>query len=970
MHNPVGFRPLSVTILATTAYVALFIALLITHLRIPSAPKSTPAGIDLDEAWNDLQLLTRSFHPYNSHANDDVRDWLLQRIEAILRDNNVRNPRTAQFGLQPYRYTNQSSPVVVLSDTTSNVTFSSLDTRVNADGRHKPGTSVYFEGTNIIVYIRGSEDDQDDWWLKHKSPKTKGGVLINAHYDSVSTGFGATDDGTGVVTILQLIKYFSHPTHKPKHGIVALFNNGEEDYLNGARAFSQNPMSRFVSTFLNLEGAGAGGRATLFRSTDTEITQAYQDSKYPFGSVLSSDAFKRGIVRSQTDYVVFTNIIDLRGLDVAFMEPRARYHTDQDDTKHTSRDSVWNMLSASLATMRALSADSLPDKSGTSAVWFDLFGRVFAVFRLNTLFALSVTLLVVAPLTLSLIVFFLLKTNRFYLFSSSMHHHHPEGDDNVPLSGWRGFFRYPLTLLISSAGVTALSYLVTRINPYIVYSSPYAVWTMLFSAWFSFTWLFMRAGDHFRPGALQRTYAHLWSFVVLWILLVIVTISEKGAKLASGYLIVFNFAGVYLATTIAFSELFGLPRKTTYADELTDAEEHTSLRPAISADNDATEHEGDPDGLDEEQEPTESTSLLGPAQERDFNKASPGTGSKKHHEEGLSESRRERLYGNEQPWSWSLPTWTWLLQFLLAAPITVILFGQIALLYTSATSQTLADGNEPSMIYLAMAILSIFILAPIAPFIHRYTYHIPLFLFFILIGTLIYNVAAFPFSNNNRLKLFFIQRVDLDTGLNEISLTGIKGGYLQYTISSLPSTTGQQPKCSSSELRQGLIDCTWAGLPPQVVGTPSTHPGTPPPLTYSGWITANVTRSHQSKTSAHFYLWGRDSRACKIEFHKPISDFSVQNAGQDKRFKRVPEEGSKEIRLWSRTWEKPWEVDVEWEDSEDGPGMDGRVACLWSDDNVKGVIPALDEIRHYAPDWVAVTKLSDGLVEGSKAFAI
>jgi hypothetical protein len=37
---------------------------------------------------------------------------------------------------------------------------------------------VYFEGTNIIVYIRGTNKDV--------SP-----VLVNAHYDSVSTGYGS-----------------------------------------------------------------------------------------------------------------------------------------------------------------------------------------------------------------------------------------------------------------------------------------------------------------------------------------------------------------------------------------------------------------------------------------------------------------------------------------------------------------------------------------------------------------------------------------------------------------------------------------------------------------------------------------------------------------------------------------------------------------------------------------------------------
>ena len=84
--------------------------------------------------------------------------------------------------------------------------------------------------------------------------------MVNAHFDSVSTGYGATDDGVGVITTLQLIKYFTTPGNTPKRGVVALFNNGEEDGLYGAKAFLSHPMASFVHTFLNLEGAGAGGR--------------------------------------------------------------------------------------------------------------------------------------------------------------------------------------------------------------------------------------------------------------------------------------------------------------------------------------------------------------------------------------------------------------------------------------------------------------------------------------------------------------------------------------------------------------------------------------------------------------------------------------------------------------------------------------------------------------------------------------
>lgn len=56
------------------------------------------------------------------------------------------------------------------------------------DGGAQTGNAAYFEGTNIIVYIRGTLDEEGDWWKKRAShrrlPIGQGGVLVNAHYDS------------------------------------------------------------------------------------------------------------------------------------------------------------------------------------------------------------------------------------------------------------------------------------------------------------------------------------------------------------------------------------------------------------------------------------------------------------------------------------------------------------------------------------------------------------------------------------------------------------------------------------------------------------------------------------------------------------------------------------------------------------------------------------------------------------------
>ena len=746
--------------------------------------------------------------------------------------------------------------------------------------------------------------------------------------------------------------------------------------------------SHYLKAFLNLEGAGAGGRATLFRSTDSEVTRYYGGSKHPFGTVVSGDGFKQGFIRSETDYVVFDNVLGLRGLDVAFMEPRARYHTDQDDTRHTSINSVWHMLSASLETMRGLTGDTgsvfegdnrqnkkASNGSGSEGVWFDLFGLLFADFQLHTLFALSITLLVVAPIVLIVINLILFKIDKLYLFSPSKHHHHTEGDDTVPLQGLRGFFRYPVIFVLASAGVVGLSFLITKINPFIVSSSPYAVWSMMLSSWLFIVWFLSRATDFVRPSALHRAYALLWSFAGGWVMLVAVTVSEERLHLASGYFMVFYFGAIFLSTVIAVSEQFGLPKKLDYAEDyenkLHDRNKTATPRAGsisrsrlLAPGPDEQTEQTDAADTERDSEPTESTSLLRGRKRSTFANYT-STEDDLQDEEILDEPKRRRVYGSEQPWSWSLPGWTWLLQFMLMAPVAVIFVGQVALLFMSATYQTPSDGNSVPTIYLVFAVCSILILAPLGPFLHRYTYHIPTFLLAVFAGTLIYNLLAFPFSPSARLKVYFLQSLDLDSGITTASLTGVSLPYLEEVIRNLPSAAGQTPSCDTSNQRSGLITCSWSALPPRVV--PVTHPYIPPDYGYDSWISFNATRT--SSNEAHFHLYGANTRNCRLLFSKPISDFRVEGAGSDSRFKRVSDDGAREVRLWKRTWGEAWDVHVRWDVGE-GEGMDGRVMCLWNDENGVGVIPALDEVKRFAPVWVAVTKMGDGLVEAGKAFLV
>ncbi|KAI9692180.1 MAG: hypothetical protein M1822_006410 [Bathelium mastoideum] len=1013
MRLPIAFSPIPVTIIVVLVHAALIVSLLYTHLVLPpgSTRASTYPAVDLPGAWRDLQELSNGFHHFNTKRNDVIHNWLLSRIESILKNNKVDFETNASHLSSPAF----PAPVVLFDDRTSNV---SISVRTY---------STYFESTNIIVYIRGTDDGAEDWWKLNRAYEGQGGVLVNAHYDSVSTGFGATDDGAGVVTVLQLIAHFTSEGNRPKRGIVALLNNGEEDFLNGANAFAKHPISQFPRTFLNLEGAGSGGRATLFRSTDTEVTKAYKNSPYPFGTVSSDDGFKRGLIRSGTDYQVFTSVLGLRGLDVAFMDPRSNYHTDRDNTKHSSKGSLWHMMSAALATMESLTSDDnlALDKTepgegsaGSKAVWFDLYGLTFAVFELNALFAISVTLLVVGPLILIVLQITLSRAGKWYPFSRKQPLDFEDVDNTVPglpLDGFRGFFRPITTMIISTAVVVALAFLLAKVNSDVIYSHQDAVWTMMLTAFATTSWFCLRGADFTRPTALQRFYTLFWLYIISYILLVGATILERNFEIAGIYFVVLYSAAMLFALLISYCELFALPRKSLYAQLLAEHERPGFRRADSTASSRAiaprSQHHSrsreSSDTNNEDEDATEEASLL---------RNDRGTTSFAGYG-GVRNSRRQSgqasstlvppatqngdeaydstlgiPYLNEQPWSARLPSILWILQFLLVCPIPVILTGQLSLLLTSALHQTSADGSAVLPIYLFISGLTFFLLSPVLPFIHRFHYHIPSLFLLIFILSLIYNLLAFPFTETSRLKTYFLQHVDLDTGENTVTLTGLYP-YISTIASSIPSATDYQQNqhrplnCTSLDLPRysGLTTCRWTGLPPRAVpnallGLP---PAAPPELGYAHWLRVNASRPaphhHAPRSTARFELAGRNTRACRLEFARAITNYSVEGADPmpDGRFEVVDKDGCTELRLWSREWERGWNVTVSWENGgggdggeEEGQGLDGRVVCLWSDANEAGAIPALEEVWRFMPAWSTAVKGDDGLVLGWKRFAV
>ena len=248
-----------------TCLFGIILAVFLEEAKLPELE-----GALANQAWNDLSIIAEAPRPYNSRQNDKIRDFILSTVRNISYD---------QTNFEIY------------DDKTSTVALNSTSV-VNTRR-----TAFYFEGSNVLVRLLGTN--------KHSSVD-QGAVLVSSHFDSVATGYGATDDGCGVAVTLALIRYFAE--HRPPRDIIFNINNGEEDFLWGAEAFKVHPWAAKVGAFVNLEGAGSGGPALLFRATDHAVAKHYGASPYPRVTTLGNDFFSIGLIQSETDYVVYEKL--------------------------------------------------------------------------------------------------------------------------------------------------------------------------------------------------------------------------------------------------------------------------------------------------------------------------------------------------------------------------------------------------------------------------------------------------------------------------------------------------------------------------------------------------------------------------------------------------------------------------------------------------------------------------------------
>ncbi|XP_050250124.1 uncharacterized protein LOC126697256 isoform X4 [Quercus robur] len=230
---------------------------------------------------------------------------------------------------------------------------------------------------------------------KFESEAAQNAILVSSHIDTVFSTGGAGDCSSCIAVMLELARGFSQWAGF-KHAVIFLFNTGEEEGLNGAHSFvTQHPWNETLRMAIDLEAMGIGGKSGIFQAGPHPwaIENFASVAKYPSGQIIAQDLFLSGAIKSATDFQVYKEVAGLSGLDFAYTDNSAVYHTKNDKLELLKPGSLQhlgeNMLSflihsaASPHLPKGNAMEQEENKGQNAAIYFDILGIYMVVFSQN-----------------------------------------------------------------------------------------------------------------------------------------------------------------------------------------------------------------------------------------------------------------------------------------------------------------------------------------------------------------------------------------------------------------------------------------------------------------------------------------------------------------------------------------------------------------------------------------------------------
>ena len=232
------------------------------------------------------------------------------------------------------------------------------------------GFSMTEKGTlvkskNILATLKGSKNSKS--------------LLLLSHYDSAPHSFskGASDDASGVATILESVRAFLHNKTTHKNDIIILFTDAEELGLNGAALFvAQHKLAKEVGLVLNFEARGSSGPSYMLMETNdgnAKMVDAFKagNSSYPVSNSLMYSIYK--MLPNDTDLTVFREQGKIQGFNFAFIDSHFNYHTAHDKYENLDPKTLAHQGSYLFPLLNYFSNADLKDFNSTeNKVYFNI----------------------------------------------------------------------------------------------------------------------------------------------------------------------------------------------------------------------------------------------------------------------------------------------------------------------------------------------------------------------------------------------------------------------------------------------------------------------------------------------------------------------------------------------------------------------------------------------------------------------
>ena len=289
-------------------------------------------------AMKHLEVISRRPHPMGSVEHAQTRDYITRTLE--------------EAGLKPEV---QQTTVAVPSN---------------------GGTARVGMVSNVVARLRGTEGGK--------------AVLMSGHYDTVPNSPGASDDGAGVVTLLETMRAL-RAGPPLKNDVIFLFTDGEEVGLLGAKAFvAEHPWAKDVALALNFDARGNHGVPIMFETSERNgrlVEEFAEAAPRPVANSLAFEVYR--LMPNSTDMTVFKDA-GLAGLNFGYINGASHYHTSLDTLQDLDPRSLQHQGSYAAALARRFGDAKLEGLKETNSVYFDVLG-LFLV-RYSTSLVLPLTL--------------------------------------------------------------------------------------------------------------------------------------------------------------------------------------------------------------------------------------------------------------------------------------------------------------------------------------------------------------------------------------------------------------------------------------------------------------------------------------------------------------------------------------------------------------------------------------------------